>query len=184
MLLPTDNREGSQSVSAAHTAHGCSTRCGRWVLWQDTSVFLKGLGVIRKASRGIPWVSLLESKGVQDGWWLFRKEVLKAQELAVPLSSKMSRRGRRPAGRDEQGAILEDPGEQENLPPVEEGTADSEREIAGMCRGKIRKAQLELSLAAEVKRNKEPFYKDISGMNPGAGSKKGAKTGEGSGAQT
>lgn len=100
MLLPTENREGSQSVSAAHTAHGCSSRCGRWVLWQDTSVFLKGLGIIPKASRGIPWASLFESKGVQDSRWLFRKEVLKAQELAVPLSSKMSRRGGKKTGGD------------------------------------------------------------------------------------
>lgn len=67
---------------------------------------------------------------------------------------------------DEQGAILEAPGGEENLRPVEEGTGDSEREVAGMCGGKIRKAQLELSLAAGLKRNKEPFYKDINGMNP------------------
>ena len=44
----------------------------------------------------VPWDSVLESKGVQDGWSLFKKEVLKAQEQAVPLSFKMSQ-CRRPA---------------------------------------------------------------------------------------
>ena len=44
MLLPTDSREGSQSVSAAHTAHGCSSRCGRWVLWQDLEFFGRLVG--------------------------------------------------------------------------------------------------------------------------------------------
>ena len=158
VLLPTDNREGSQSVSAAHTAHGCSSRCGRWVLWQDTSVFLKGLGIIRKASWGIPWVSLLESKGVQDGWWLFRKEVLKAQELAVPLSSKMSRRGRRPAGMDVQGAILEAPGEEENLPPVEEGTGDSEK-LLGCVEGKSERPSLNSAWPLRLKGTRSPFTK-------------------------
>ena len=43
----------------------------------------------------LPWGSVLESKGVQGGWLLFKKEVLKVQEQAVPLRHKMSRRGRR-----------------------------------------------------------------------------------------
>ena len=34
---------------------------------------------------GVPWGSVLESKGVQDGWLLFKKEVLKVQEQVVPL---------------------------------------------------------------------------------------------------
>ena len=46
--------------------------------------------LFRRLVRGVPWESVLESKGVQDGWSLFKKEVVKAQEQAVPLSSKMS----------------------------------------------------------------------------------------------
>ena len=49
--------------------------------------------LFRRLVGGVPWDSVLESKGVQDGWSLFKKEVLKAQEQAVPLSRKMSRRG-------------------------------------------------------------------------------------------
>ena len=52
----------------------------------DTELFRRLVG-------GVPWDSVLESKGVQDGWSLFKKEVLRAQEQAVPLSLKMSRQG-------------------------------------------------------------------------------------------
>ena len=34
----------------------------------------------------VPWGSVLESKGVQDGCFFFKKEVLKAQEQAIPES--------------------------------------------------------------------------------------------------
>ena len=47
--------------------------------------------LFRRLVGRVPWGSVLESKGVQDGWLLFKKEVLKAQEQAVPLSHKMSR---------------------------------------------------------------------------------------------
>ena len=53
--------------------------------------------LFRRQVGGVPWESVLESKGVQDGWLLFKKEVLKAQEQAVPLSRKISRQGRKPA---------------------------------------------------------------------------------------
>ena len=56
-----------------------------------------GFDLFRRLVGRVPGDSVLESKGVQDGWLLFKKEVLKAQEQAVPLSHKMSRRGRRPA---------------------------------------------------------------------------------------
>ena len=51
----------------------------------------------RRLVGGVPWGSVIGSKRIQDGWLLFKNEVLKAQEQAVPLSHKMSRRGRRPA---------------------------------------------------------------------------------------
>ena len=34
--------------------------------------------LFRRQVGGVPWESVLESKGVQDGWLLFKKEVLKA----------------------------------------------------------------------------------------------------------
>ena len=49
--------------------------------------------LFRRLVGRVPCGSVLESKGVQDGWLLFKKEVFKVQEQAVPLSRKMSRRG-------------------------------------------------------------------------------------------
>ena len=40
--------------------------------------------MFRRLVGGVPWDSVLESKGVEDGSSLFKKEVLKAQEQAVP----------------------------------------------------------------------------------------------------
>jgi len=51
--------------------------------------------LFRRLVGGVPWGSVLEIKGVQDVCLLFKKEVLKAQEQAVPMSRKMSWRGRR-----------------------------------------------------------------------------------------
>ena len=34
--------------------------------------------LFRRLEGGVPWDSVLESKGVQDGWLFFKKEVLKA----------------------------------------------------------------------------------------------------------
>jgi len=81
--------------------------------------------LFRRLVGGVPWDSILDSKGVQDSWSLFKKEFLKVQEQDVPETQN------EPAGKktgvDEQGAILETPREKENLPPVEEGMGNSER---------------------------------------------------------
>jgi len=81
--------------------------------------------LFRRLVGGVPWGSVLESKGVQDGWSLFEKEVLKAQEQDVPLSCKMSWRGRRPAWMNRELFRLQE--KKKNLPPVEEGMDNSER---------------------------------------------------------
>ena len=44
----------------------------------------------------IPWEMILKGIGFQEGWALFKKEVLMAQEQAVPRCCKRSRRQRRP----------------------------------------------------------------------------------------
>ena len=56
---------------------------------------------------GYPWEPLLKGKGVQEAWMLLKKEILMAQEQAVPESQKASRRGR--TGTDELGAFTETP---------------------------------------------------------------------------
>jgi len=110
----------------------------------------------------LPWGSVLESKGVQGGWLLFKKEVLKVQEQAVPLSHKMSRHGRRLAWMNRELFLrLREKKRIYVLWKKEWATQKEYKEVVKMCREKIRKAkaQLELNLATGVKRNKKLFYK-------------------------
>lgn len=38
----------------------------------------------------VPWGTVLRGKGIQQGWTFFRKDVLEAQELTVPMCCKMN----------------------------------------------------------------------------------------------
>ena len=114
---------------------------------------------------GISWHSVLVSKGVQESWLLFKKEVLKAQEQAVPLSCKMSQRGRRPAWMNRELLLrLREKKRIYRLWKEGQATQNEYKEVVRMCRGEIRKAKahLEFNLAAGVKRNKKLFYKYIN----------------------
>jgi len=51
-------------------------------------------GLFRTLIERVPWERVLKGKGVQEGWTLFKEEVLKAQEQAVPMRHKMNRQGR------------------------------------------------------------------------------------------
>ncbi|GAB0207083.1 hypothetical protein GRJ2_003173900 [Grus japonensis] len=51
-------------------------------------------GLLRTVVERVPWKIVLKGKGVQEGWAFFKKEVLKAQEQAVPMCRKTNRRGR------------------------------------------------------------------------------------------
>ena len=96
---------------------------------------------------------------------LFKKEVLKVQEQAVPLSCKMSQRGRRPAWMNRELFLrLQEKKRIYLLWKKGWATQKEYKEVFKMCREKIRKvkAQLELNLASEVKGNKKLFYKYIN----------------------
>ena len=41
-------------------------------------------GLFRRLVDRVPWEAVLKGKGVQEGWAFFKKEILKAQEQAVP----------------------------------------------------------------------------------------------------
>ena len=121
--------------------------------------------LFRRLVGRVPWGSVLESKGVQDVWLLFKKEVLKAQEQAVPLSRKMSRCGRRLAWMNRELFLrLQEKKRIYLLWKKGRATQKEYKEVVKMCREKIRKAkaQLELNLAAGVKGNKKLFYKYIN----------------------
>lgn len=53
--------------------------------------------LFKRLVQRVPWETALENKGVQEGWTYFKKEVLNAQEQAVPVCRKASWQGRRPA---------------------------------------------------------------------------------------
>ncbi|NWI48515.1 RTXE polymerase, partial [Picathartes gymnocephalus] len=107
---------------------------------------------------------------VQEGWTYFKQELLKAQELAVPMCRKGSWRGRRPAWMNKE--LLKELGEKKRVYRLwKEGKAspDMFRDVARLCRRRIReaKAQLELKLATSVKDNKKHFYKFINAKKKG-----------------
>ncbi|GAB0208053.1 hypothetical protein GRJ2_003271000 [Grus japonensis] len=54
-------------------------------------------GLLRTLVERVPWETVLKGKGVQEGWAFFKKEVLKAQEQAVPMCRQTKWRGRQPA---------------------------------------------------------------------------------------
>ncbi|PKU29777.1 hypothetical protein llap_19920 [Limosa lapponica baueri] len=45
----------------------------------------------------VPWEIVLRGKGVQEGWTLFKKEILKVQGQAVPTRRKIKGRGKWPS---------------------------------------------------------------------------------------
>jgi len=47
-------------------------------------------GLIRTLVERVPWERVLKGKGAQAGWTFFKKEVLKAQEKAVPIAIRQT----------------------------------------------------------------------------------------------
>ena len=47
-------------------------------------------GLFRGLVDRVPWEEVLKGKGVQEGWTSFKKEIIKAQEQAIPMCQKTS----------------------------------------------------------------------------------------------
>ncbi|KAK4818819.1 hypothetical protein QYF61_019856 [Mycteria americana] len=110
----------------------------------------------------VPWETVLKGKGVQEGWACFKKEVLKAQEQAVPMCHKTNRRGRRPAWLNRELLLgLRKKRRVYHFWKKGQATQEEYRDLVKSCREKIRnaKAQLELNLATVVRENTKCFYK-------------------------
>ncbi|KAF1468727.1 hypothetical protein FQV17_0013856, partial [Megadyptes antipodes antipodes] len=102
---------------------------------------------------------------VQEGWTIFKKEVLKAQEQAVPVCCKKNRQGRRPAWLNGELLLgLRKKRRVYRLWKKGQATQGEYRDLIRSCREEMRKAkaQLERNLAAVVKDNKKSFYKYIN----------------------
>ncbi|KAM9591475.1 uncharacterized protein ACIBXB_006271 [Morphnus guianensis] len=54
-------------------------------------------GLFKALVERVPWETVLKGKGVQEGWTFFKKEILMAQDQAIPMCRKSNRRGKRPA---------------------------------------------------------------------------------------
>ena len=81
-------------------------------------------GLFRSLVDRVPWEAVLKGKGVQEGWTsLFKKEILKVQEQAVPMCQKTSWRGRRLAWLKRE-LWLELGEKKESLCPLEEGAGN------------------------------------------------------------
>ncbi|KAK4831611.1 hypothetical protein QYF61_018371 [Mycteria americana] len=122
-------------------------------------------GLFRRLVERVPWEAALMGKGVQEGWTFFKEEVLKAQDQAVPRCRKTSRQGRRLAWLNREVWLeLRKKRRVYDLWKKGQATQEDYKGVARLCREKIRRAktELELSLAAAVKDNKNHFFKYIS----------------------
>ena len=104
----------------------------------------------------VPWDSVLKGNGVQEGWLLLKKEVLKAQEQVIFLCHKM--REKRQVWVN-MGLFLKLKEKKRIYLLWRKGQATWEeyREVVRIYREKIKKvkAQLELNLAIGVKQNEK-----------------------------
>uniref|UniRef100_A0A493THY5 Reverse transcriptase domain-containing protein n=1 Tax=Anas platyrhynchos platyrhynchos TaxID=8840 RepID=A0A493THY5_ANAPP len=113
----------------------------------------------------VPWEAVLKGRGVLEGWAVFKKKILMAQEWSVPTCPKMSRHGRRTAWLNRELWLeLRRKKRVYNLRKKGQATEEACEDVARLCRDKIRKAKphLELNLATAVKDNKKYFYKYIN----------------------
>ncbi|KAK4811295.1 hypothetical protein QYF61_023347 [Mycteria americana] len=123
-------------------------------------------GLFRTLVERVPWETVLKGKGVQEGWAFFKKEVLKAQDQAVPMCRKTNQQGRRPAWLNGELLLGLRKKKKRAYHFWKKGQATQEeyRDLVKSSREKIRKAkaQLELNLATVVRDNKKCFYKYIN----------------------
>ncbi|KAF1528233.1 hypothetical protein FQV19_0007123, partial [Eudyptula minor] len=102
---------------------------------------------------------------VQEGWTFFKKEVLKAQEQAVPIHHKKNGQRRRPAWLNRELLLgLRKKRRVYRLWKKGQVTQEEYRDLVRSCREEMgkAKAQLERNLAAVVRDNKKCFYKYIN----------------------
>jgi len=105
------------------------------------------------------WGAVRKGKGVWVGWLLLKKEMLKAQEQAIPHCHKMNQWGRRLVWMNRELFLkLQERMRVCLLWKKGRATLGEYKEVR-MCRERIRKskAQLELNLAVGVKENKKSF---------------------------
>lgn len=95
-------------------------------------------------------------KGARDSWWIFKDNLLKAQNQSIAVFRKSSKHGRRPAWISEELFMeLKHKKKVQRKWKQLRATQEAYRDIASACRDRIRKfrAQLELTKKRDVKGN-------------------------------
>ncbi|XP_060133197.1 uncharacterized protein LOC132592449 [Zootoca vivipara] len=115
---------------------------------------------LRETLGKIPWTVILKGKGVHDGWEFVKREILKAQLQAIPMRRKHGRCLKKPGWLSKE-LLTELRFKRDMYQKWKKGeiTREGFKQIASVCRDKVRKAkaQNELRLAREVKSNKKGF---------------------------
>ncbi|KFQ42374.1 hypothetical protein N333_07813, partial [Nestor notabilis] len=122
-------------------------------------------GLFRNLLSKVPWDIVLEGRGAQDCWLIFKDHLLKAQEHCIPTKRKCGRRARRPPRMDKE-LLRKLRGKKEAYRRWKQGQATwgVYRNVVREARDQVRKAkaQLELNLARDVKNNRKGFYRYIA----------------------
>jgi len=121
-------------------------------------------GPFKELLEGIPWVRVLEGKGVQECQSLLKHHFLHAQDRCIPLRKTSSKGDRRPAWMSKEllaeirwkrkvhGMWKEWQATWEEYKNVVRASRDAKRKV---------KFHLELNLARDIKDNKKSFFKYI-----------------------
>ncbi|KFZ50921.1 hypothetical protein N321_00760, partial [Antrostomus carolinensis] len=112
-----------------------------------------------------PWETALKDKGAEQSWQIFKNDFHRAQELSIPRCKKLGKEGKRPA-QQSQDLLVKLKGKVELHRQWKQGQVSWKeyRNIARLCRGEVMKAkaQLELNLARDARKNKKGFYSYVN----------------------
>ncbi|GAB0208014.1 hypothetical protein GRJ2_003267100 [Grus japonensis] len=122
-------------------------------------------GLFRDLLGRVPWDKAPEGRGAQDSWLIFKGHLLQAQEPCIPTKKKSSKSTKRPPWMNKEllGKVKQ---KKEAYKGWKQGQVAWEeyREIVRAARDQVRKAKalIEISLARDVKDNKNSFYRYVS----------------------
>ncbi|GAB0199646.1 hypothetical protein GRJ2_002430000 [Grus japonensis] len=122
-------------------------------------------GLFRDLLGRLPWDKILEGRGAQESWLIFKGHLLQAQERCIPTKRKSSKSTKRPLWMNKEllGKVKQ---KKEAYRGWKQGQVAWEeyRETVRAAREQVRKAKAltEISLARDVKDKKKSFYRYVS----------------------
>ncbi|GAB0177387.1 hypothetical protein GRJ2_000203900 [Grus japonensis] len=121
-------------------------------------------GLFRDLLRRVPWDKVLEGRGAQESWLLFKDLFLQDQKRCIPTMRKSGKNTQRPAWMNKE--LLDKlKHKKEAYRGWKQGQVAWEeyREIVRAVRDQVRKAkaQIELNLARDIKGNRKSFCRHM-----------------------